>query len=137
MKDEERLTSLSPRTISSVEALAEALFLTADGPPPVERVRWLSREVDDFFARSGSKSRLVFVLSLFAVGLLAPLHVRSAKSLRAMPVALRGEAIGRLERGIFALPLLALKAILCIIYYEHPDASLEIGFDGTCLGSPR
>ena len=38
-------------------------------------------------------------------------------------------------RLLTGLVLLALKAILCTIYYEHPDAQREIGVDG-CASPP-
>jgi len=53
--------------------------------------------------------------------------------LRALPLGDRSHALEKMESSRFALPLLAVKAMLCIIYYEHPDAAREIGFDGACL----
>jgi hypothetical protein len=38
-----------------------------------------------------------------------------------------------MERTFLGPLLLALKTILCILYYEHPDAAAEIGFDGECM----
>ena len=121
---------LSPRALGAARALAEAIFATDAGPPPSDRVAWLSAELDDFFARVGTKSRWLFLLSLFAVSVVAPLLVRRASPLRALPLDVRTDALERMERGRLALPLLAVKAMLCVMYYEHPDAAREIGFDG-------
>jgi len=30
--------------------------------------------------------------------------------------------------------VLALKSILSLLYFEHPDAAREIGFDAACKG---
>jgi hypothetical protein len=119
--------------LASVEALAEAIFCTEAGAPPRARLEWLSRELDDFVARAGARSRVVLRLSVTVVSIVAPLLVGKLGPLRSLSLAHRTEALERMERGSLALPLLAVKAILCILYYEHPDAAQEIGFDGRCM----
>lgn len=131
--EETLLHGATPRMLASIEALAEALFSTEAGPPPRARLEWLSREMDDFLARAGARSRFVFRMSLFVVSAIAPLLVGRFSTLRALPIADRTAALEKMERGRLALPLLAVKAMLCILYYEHPDAAEEIGFDGACL----
>jgi hypothetical protein len=133
----EPLHGATPRMLVAIEAIAEALFSSADGAPPRERIEWLSHEMDDFLARAGARSRFVFRLSLLAVSMLAPLLLWRFAPLRALPLGERTEALERMERGRLALPLLAIKAMLCIVYYEHPDAADEIGFDGACLLTKR
>lgn len=135
-ENEERLHGASPRTLAAVEAIAEALFSTADGPPPKKRLAWLLAELDDFLAHAGARSRFVYQLSVMVVSIVAPLLVWRFSSLRGLALAERSEALERMERGRLALPLLAVKAMLCILYYEHPDAAKEIGFDGACKLSP-
>jgi hypothetical protein len=130
---EPKLALTSPGFLDSLGALAEALFATSEGAPPPERLAWLRADADDFLSRAGAKSRVLLRLSLFAVSVLAPLTIGRIPPLRRLSLADRGRAITKLEQGPFALPLLAVKAILCILYYEHPDASREIGFDGKCL----
>lgn len=93
---------------------------------------WLALELEDFLARSGAQTRLVFRLSLFAVSVLAPLSIGRFRSLASLPVAERARALGSLEDR-FGPPVLAVKALLCVLYYEHPDAAREVGFDGSCL----
>ena len=48
--------------------------------------------------------------------------------------AQRVHALRRLENEPAAAPLFAVKALLSLIYYEHPDAAREVGFDGECMG---
>ena len=36
-----------------------------------------------------------------------------------------------------SLALCALKALTSFVYYEHPDAAREIGWDQRCLGNTR
>lgn len=112
--------------------IAEALFLTHDGPPPAERLAWLALEIEDFLAHAGARSRLVLGLALFAVGVLAPLLSFRFVSLASMSVNERASALAHLE-DVFGPPVLAVKALLSVMYYEHPDAARHIGFDGSCL----
>jgi hypothetical protein len=112
--------------------VAEAIFLRADGPAPAERLDWLVLELEDFLARSGTQTRVVYRLSLFVVSLLAPLSIGRLRSLGSLPLGERVRALGSLEDR-FGPPVLAVKALLCVLYYEHPDAAREVGFDGSCL----
>jgi hypothetical protein len=127
---------VSPRLVARARTIAEALFLTDQGPPPAERLDWLALETEDFLARAGARSRFVVGLALLVVGLLAPLVVFRFVSLARMAVRDRARALGRLEDS-FGAPVLAVKAMLCILYYEHPDAARGVGFDGACLKEPE
>jgi hypothetical protein len=69
---------------------------------------------------------------LFAVSLLAPLVILRFVSLARLPVPERARALGRLE-DTFGAPVLAVKAMLSVLYYEHPDAARFVGFDGDCM----
>ncbi|MBI3202274.1 MAG: hypothetical protein HYZ29_12080 [Myxococcales bacterium] len=125
---------VSPRLIARVRVVAEALFSTGEGPPPAARLDWLCLEAEDFLARAGARSRFVVGLALFVVGLLAPLMLWRLSPLGRLSVRDRARALQRLEDR-FGAPVLAVKAMLCILYYEHPDAAREVGFDGACLKS--
>jgi hypothetical protein len=118
--------------IRRARAVAQAIFLRADGPPPEERLDWLATELEDFLARADSQTRVVFRLALFVVGVLAPLSIGRFRSLSSLDPSERARALARLEDG-FGPPVLAVKALLCVLYYEHPDAASEVGFDGSCL----
>lgn len=121
------------RVIARARAVAEALFSTEAGPPPAERLDWLERELEDFLARAGARSRFIVSLALFAVVVLAPLVSLRLRRFVRLSVNERARALARLE-DTFGGPVLAVKAILCVIYYEHPDAARFVGFDGECLG---
>lgn len=118
--------------IARARSVAEAVFLRADGPAPADRMDWLALELEDFLARSGAQTRVVFRLSLFLVSVLAPLSIGRFRSLASLPLAERARALGRLEDRL-GPPVLAVKALLCVLYYEHPEAAHEVGFDGSCL----
>lgn len=121
------------RWLSGVVGLAAAIFSTDEGPPPEPRLRWLAAQVDDFLGRVGAKSRVLFRLSLWVVTWIAPLWAFRPGPLSWWPVERRLLALERFERSPLGPTVLMLKAILCILYYEHPDAARAIGFDGGCL----
>jgi hypothetical protein len=119
--------------------IAEALFSRESGPPPAERLGWLCAEVKDVLAHAGARSRRTFVLALVFVTLFAPIFSGRLAFLWNVPVGERGKILERFERGGIAqvAAILALKAILCILYYEHPDVADEIGFENRCKGVER
>lgn len=123
--------------LKQAASVAEVIFSSDDGPPPPDRVRWLCAQLDDFMARAGSRSRLVFRSALFVIGWLAPLLALRPLPFRMLSERRRILALERLERSPLAPAMFAVKALLCILYYEHPDAAREIGFDGQCLGGGR
>lgn len=124
---------LRPRAIASAMAVAECLFASSGGPPPKTRLNWLGRELDDFLERIGADARSSYLLGLFALSVLGPLLSFSLTPLRSMDVERRARALSRVESSFASGLLLAVKAMLCIIYYEHPDAAESIGFDGRCM----
>ncbi|MCA9648101.1 MAG: hypothetical protein H6718_13105 [Polyangiaceae bacterium] len=122
-----------PRAIASAMAVAECLFASTSGPPPKARLAWLGRELDDFLERIGADARGSYLLGLFALSVLGPLLSFSLTPLRSMAIERRAQALSKVESSFASGLLLAVKAMLCIIYYEHPDAAAGIGFDGRCM----
>lgn len=126
-------------TIAALVAIAEAVFSRGGRAPAADRLSWVEREMEDFLARSGARSRALFTFMVWLTRVLAPLSVGRFTLLERLSLAERVEALKRLEAR-FGEPLLAIKAILCLVYYEHPDAARDVGFDGRCLvarGSAR
>jgi hypothetical protein len=116
----------------AVIAIAEAVFSRDGAPPAAERLSWIEREMEDFLSRAGFRSRLMISFMVWLTTLIAPLLAGKVTPLYDMPLAERVRALELLERR-FAEPLLAVKALLCLVYYEHPDAARDVGFDGECL----
>ena len=114
-------------------ALAETLFSTEVGPPPADRLRWLADDLDDFFAHSGARSRSVFVLCITAIDLLAPVFISRLGRFSRLTLGDRFTALTRFEASPMGLAFFGAKAALCIVWYEHPAAAREVGFDGNCL----
>ncbi|MBI5516770.1 MAG: hypothetical protein HY909_23500 [Deltaproteobacteria bacterium] len=117
----------------SVLALAEALFVSDDGPPPPERVAWLLDDLDDFLGHAGPRARLSFGLCVRAVAWTCPLLVGRPGSFRALSLPLRLRALERLEKLPLGLALFGAKALLCLVWYEHPENERFAGYDGRCL----
>jgi hypothetical protein len=119
-------------TLRALVAIAEAVFSRDGQAPAAERLAFVEREMEDFLARSGARSRFMFSAMIWLTTALAPLFSGRITPLYALTLSDRVKALSRLERR-FSEPLLAVKAILCLVYYEHPDAARDVGFDGQCL----
>lgn len=118
---------------ATTRVLIETLFATDEGSPPNGRVEWVLAEAEDLIRHSGPKLRLIFGLLLFFLNRIGPLLSLRFPSLGRLPLGERIELLTKMEHGIAAGPLLAVRALLAIVYYEHPDAANLIGFTGECL----
>jgi len=136
-KPRERDVGLGPSQQRALRALIEAVFARKAGdgvaPPPEPRITWVCNEIDDFLSRVTTRSRLVVLLSLFAVSVIAPLLARRFGGLASLALDDRIHALELFEKSPLAPALLAVKALVSLHYYEHPDAAREVGFDGACL----
>mgnify|MGYP001808759961 CR=1 FL=1 len=118
----------------AIYGLAAIVFATESGPPPEARLCWLVVETVDFVSRIGARSRFIFRLSLFVTIWLSPLLSFRPGPLHWYRTRRRAQILERFERSFAGASLLAVKAILSIMYFEHPDSAAELGFDGACLG---
>ncbi len=108
-------------------AIADALFSPGDAPLDPERGAWLQNDLDDFLAHAGTGARRIFRLCAFAITFLGPLLAGKLGPLYTLPVPERLRVLERIEKSVMAPALLAIKAMLCIVYFEHPEAQREIG----------
>lgn len=115
---------------SALTAFAEALFATKDGPPPPAEVTWVVEEFQDHLRHAGQGPRWLMRLALFAVSLLAPLFVGAFPTLKRLPLDKRVLAVHRMEESVAGPAVLALKAFLCLHYFEHPDVQARCGYVG-------
>ncbi len=65
--------------------------------------------------------------------MVAPLFAWRPPVLRWWSFETRRRALERMERSLLAPPILPVKAILGILWYEHPDVAASVGFDGLAL----
>lgn len=114
------------RTLGSV---AEALFESGRGPAEPGRVAWVVDEIDHFLMTVGGRTRLVIRLAVETVGRLGPLMVGSFGPFDRLPLAKRQAALSRLERSPAGLTVFALKTLLSLHWFEHPDTVREHGLE--------
>lgn len=117
----------STRALDRLALIAEALFSKDGSPPPRERIAWLRAELGDFLSRASLLGRAMFVVGSLVVCWLAPVFVGALPPLSRLPLSRRIEALECFEGRRVAPVLIALRAILCLLYYEHPDAAAEVG----------
>ncbi|MBK8938984.1 MAG: hypothetical protein IPM79_15495 [Polyangiaceae bacterium] len=116
--------------LRDARVFAEALFADAGGPPPSNRIDWLMRELEDFVEQAGPRVRAILVGGLLVASWAAPPLAGRAPPLSRLSLADRVRALDALEHTPAGLPLLAVKAILSILYYEHPEALRDAGVIG-------
>lgn len=120
-------TGLGKGWLRDAMAIAEVLFETEDGPPSPTELAWLACELDDHARRSGPRTAFVLRASVLALATFAPLAARRPVPLARLPLRARTAALARLERSPLSLNVLAVKAALCILWYEHPDHARRAG----------
>lgn len=120
---------ISKVNLKTIESIAEALFSVEGVPPPLGRIRWLVQEYVDYMSRVSVLGRFLFVCALFFVSSIAPIMVFRFRPLRRLSLDRRILALTRYESSAIGTTLIPIKAIICIIYYEHPDAAREVGID--------
>lgn len=117
-----------------LRAFAEAFFSVDGTPPPRERLDWFVDDVDDFVGHLTPRARFMWKAVFGPVTRASPLLVGHVGRLGELPLDRRIEALERFERSPAGLAIFAVKAITSLVYYEHPDAAAEIGWDKQCKG---
>ncbi|MFO0630065.1 MAG: hypothetical protein U0325_31180 [Polyangiales bacterium] len=87
--------------------------------------------------RRAGAGRLSLRLCLLAVAWMAPLLMRRLGGFASMPRDARREGVERMEASPLGVPFFGAKAILCVVWYEHPDNARHAGYDGQCLTAVR
>lgn len=119
--------------VRTLRAFAEALFHTAEGPADPSRIAWLVEDYVAFVRVASGNARAVQSLCLFALARLAPLVAGRFSRFAALDVATRVQVLERFEATPFGPAALGVKAILCMIWFEHPDTMRETRTEPTCL----
>ena len=120
---------VSPHVRRAAMAVAEALFSSADPA----RIEWAVGDLADYMARAPGRARTLLTLGLFVLTWVAPLLVWRPGPLSSLDVDLRVRALERIEQTILGPAALALKAMLCMIWFEHEDTRRETRTEATCL----
>jgi hypothetical protein len=121
------------RTRLLLRAVTEALFFRG-APVERQRVDWVEREAVATLRMAGPRARTLFLLCLFGVAWLAPLWIGRWPSLLRLPLNLRVAAMARMEDSPLGAPLvLAIKTVLCFLYYEQAGPLREMDVQPGCL----
>lgn len=125
--------------LDDARAFADTLFSTDQAPVPAARLDWLMDELRDFVHHAGPRTEVLLRGGLFVAEWAAPLTAKKLPPMSRLTRSDRQHALEALERTPAGLPILAVKAILCILYYEHPEVLAECGIvpAGTCLTTLR
>lgn len=121
---------VSPAFYRALWAICETLFAADRQPPAANRTRWVCDELVDFVSHAGVRSRWMMRLLVFYVGTVGAVLALRPPPFRLLNLADRVRGLQRLESSPLALPLFGLKALLCLVYYEHPEHVRAIGWTG-------
>ncbi|HNI60895.1 MAG TPA: hypothetical protein PKW11_13190 [Pseudomonadota bacterium] len=131
-------SSKLPRTERAIRLFAETLFSDLNGPPPPDRLAQLAEDATALVAATTQRARLLFQLCLFGVLWAAPLFVWRRPGLSRLPLAGRVAALESMEsHPLGAALVLAIKAVLCVLWYEQPENHAAIGGDPFCQPGHR
>jgi hypothetical protein len=109
------------------------LFSWNGETPDTERLEYIEHDFADFYARSQGTAPLVLRLSLFVLMYVAPLFIFRPTSLRSLSIENRARALDKLEASPLGPAALAVKAMLCILWFEHEKTQLETHTQTSCL----
>jgi hypothetical protein len=113
-------------------AIAEALFATEAGAPDPKRIAWVCADFADFVARAQGRGRLILLLSVWFLTWIAPFFAFRLGPLESLPIDVRSKALERVEGSSLGFIALAPKAMLCMMWFEHPDTQRETKTEPTC-----
>lgn len=117
----------------TARTVAEALFSPDGSPPDTARLEFIEEDFGDFYARSNGSARLVLRLSLFALMWVAPWFIFRPLPLSSLSLPQRARALERLESSPLGPAALAVKAMLCVLWFEHPTTQAETNTAASCL----
>ena len=123
------------RTMRTVRAVGEALFSDGKVAPAAGPLDWACDEYGDLMSRATAKGRLIFLLATVVVSVFAPIGVRRLPGLHRLDLATRVRALSRFEEGRLGFALVAIRALLCLVYYEHPEVGRSVGLHLSRPGS--
>ena len=116
----------SARSVQTMMAIAEAAFSSESGAPPADRIEWLRREYVDLMSRASGRGRFYFAAGALVVSVAAPLMIGKLRLFRRLDLSERIAALRKFEAHPLGSILIALRAILCLLWYEHPEVAGEV-----------
>jgi hypothetical protein len=123
-------------TLAHTRSFAEALFSDQDKPASAQRIDWLVCEFEAFLSASaaaGARAPLTLGLCLWVCEWIAPLFIRKLGPLTELALEDRVRALDRMERSALGPCTLAPKAMLCLLWFEHPEVQRETRTEPSCM----
>ena len=130
-------SSKLPRTERAIRLFAETLFSDLDGPPPPDRIAWLAQDATALVSATTQRARFCF--SSVCLPCCGPRRFCVSRT-GAFTIAARrtGRSAGiDGEQSDGAALVLAIKAVLCVLWYEQPENHAAIGGDPFCQPGHR
>ncbi len=115
-----------------MRALAKGLFDTGAGIPE-QRLDWMLQDADAFLSAAGPKTGTLFASVMVALESMPVLLGEGPRRFSKLSPQAQARCLERLERSRLSMLIALPKAVLGLVYYEHPDASAETGYDGDCM----
>ena len=123
-------TTIRPRHAPLVRALAEAMF-AHDREPEASRLDGFVDEVDSYVSHASRTLRFGLLVMLQVIRFAPLLLLWRFATFESLACPDRVHVLERMERSRFVpltLVLVAFKAILCLVYFEHPDELADVGY---------
>jgi hypothetical protein len=123
-------TTLKRRHCILVRSLAEAMFAHEQGPAP-DRLDAITVEFDHFISPASRSTRFGLLVMLELVRfapLLVLLRVSTFEALSLDERVLVLERMAKSSLVLLALALAACKAILSLLFFEHADELVALGY---------
>jgi hypothetical protein len=118
--------------VDPVRALALALFDRGRGVPE-ERLAWAAEDLRSFLDHAGPRTSFAYWATLYLVEWMPLLVIGRFARMSRLSTEQRIHYLEAFERSRFAILLVLPKALLALVYYEHPESLRETGYDGGCL----
>ena len=117
---------LSEFHLRSIRAISEAIFSEDSEAMDQARLDWLVYQYDDFMSRAPAKQRLLFSLATTILSILSPLFILRPVGFSSLTHQDKIRALRKFESRPVGKLLIPVRAILCLIYYEHPHAAEQL-----------
>jgi hypothetical protein len=125
-------TTLTKRDRVVLRAVAEAMF-SPDGEIERARIDAHLDELDSYISAASKPVRAGLRLALFVVRVAPVLLFFRLTTIERLPVDDRVAVLLRLERSAvvsLSLAFTGWRAVMTLVFYEHPDELLRLGYDG-------
>ena len=129
------MAGFSARSLKIARSIAETLFDPGTGTRiPSARLDWMASELADYTRLAGARTSNGLGLIMLGLQLLPLLVLGKPSRFTSLGFDDRHRFLVKVEKSRLLAPLLsALKIILSLVYFEHPDVLREAGVNPGCM----